>query len=392
MKTRLAAVALALSLALATSAAYAQKMYWTDTGHNKIRRANLDGTGIQELVTTGLEAAAAICLDTTQGKMYWTDWVTATSWIKRANMNGTEVETLVTGLQGPFGLALDLRPGGIKKMYWTEFSANKIRRANLDGSGIEDLITTGLSHPNGITLDLDAEKMYWGDDALTGSIRRANLNGTNVENLVTVGLTAPMYVALDLGSGKMYWTDLGTLKIQRADLDGSNVEDLITTDLNSPVGLALDLTAGKMYFTDLGETSGRIRRANLDGTGIQPVITSGIGASYGITVDPVPHVGVPSGNAPLRLQFELMPGYPNPFNPLATIEYSMTEPGLVRLGVYDTEGRLLATLVNEVMPAGEHSTTWDGRNAEGRAVASGVYLISLNVGGRVKAHKITLLK
>ena len=389
MKTCYVTMIVICLLALCVSVATAQKMYWTDTGHEKIRRANLDGTGIEELVTTGLVAAAAICLDTTEWKMYWTDWATATSWIKRANVSGTNVEILVTGLQGPFGLALDLTAD---KMYWTEFAANRIRRSNLDGSGMEDLITTGLSHPNGIALDVGAGKMYWGDDALTGSIRRANLNGTNVENLVTEGLTAPMYVALDLTAGKMYWTDLGTLKIQRANLDGSNVEDLITTDLSSPVGLALDVAAGKMYFTDIGETSGRIRRANLDGTNVEPLIVSGIGASYGMTLDPLPHVGVPPADARAGLSCELMPGYPNPFNPVVTIGYSIAEPGLVRLGVFDVEGRLIKTLVNEAKPAGEHKITWDGRNAGGAQVASGVYLASLDAAGQVRTRKIALLK
>ena len=58
--------------------------------------------------------------------------------------------------------------------------------------------------------------------------------------LVTTGLTSPAGIALDVGGGKMYWTDDGTNKIQRADLDGSNVEDLVTLSFGSPIGIALD--------------------------------------------------------------------------------------------------------------------------------------------------------
>ena len=52
----------------------------------------------------------------------------------------------------------------VSKMYWTNAgSRDKIQRANLDGSNIEDLITTGLSYPVGLALDLTRRMMYWTD-------------------------------------------------------------------------------------------------------------------------------------------------------------------------------------------------------------------------------------
>ena len=82
--------------------------------------------------------------------------------------------------------------------------------------------------------------MYWTDRG-TAKIQRANLDGSGVEDLVTSGLDNPEGLALDLGAGKMYWTDPVTAKIQRANLDGSGVEDLVTSGLRWPAGLALDL-------------------------------------------------------------------------------------------------------------------------------------------------------
>ena len=82
--------------------------------------------------------------------MYWTDEGTAK--IQRAQLDGSEVEELVaTGLEGPFGIALDVAGG---HMYWTDFETDKIQRAQLDGSEVEDLVTTGLEGPAGIALDL----------------------------------------------------------------------------------------------------------------------------------------------------------------------------------------------------------------------------------------------
>jgi hypothetical protein len=83
----------------------AGKMHWTDAGTAKIQRANLDGTGVEDLVT-GVLGPHGIALDVAGGKMYWTDGQTHK--IQRANLDGTEVEELVTGLSSPFGIALDV--------------------------------------------------------------------------------------------------------------------------------------------------------------------------------------------------------------------------------------------------------------------------------------------
>ena len=74
-------------------------------------------------------------------------------------------------------------------MYWTAYTG-KIQRANLDGSNVEELLSTRPSTPKGIALDLPGGKMYWIDFARApaASIRRANLDGSDVEDLITSGL------------------------------------------------------------------------------------------------------------------------------------------------------------------------------------------------------------
>ena len=60
----------------------------------------------------------------------------------------------------------------------------KITRANLDGTGMEDVITAGtLDEPNEIALDLINQKMYWTEQS-AGNTRRANLDGTSIGNVV----------------------------------------------------------------------------------------------------------------------------------------------------------------------------------------------------------------
>ncbi len=253
------------------------KIYWTDSDTKKIQRANLDGTTIEDLITTGLSSPEGIILDVANGKMYWAD--DGTDKIQRANLDGTAVEDLViTELSRPTGIGLDIAGG---KMYWADSVTQKIQRANLDGTAVEDLVTTDLSQPRGITIDATAGKMYWTDIG-THKIQRANLDGTAVEDLVTVVSGLPESIALDVANGKMYWADDGTDKIQRANLDGTAVENLVS-GLISPQGIVLDIAAGKMYWTD--RHADKIQRANLDGTAVETLVIADLALPEGIALD-----------------------------------------------------------------------------------------------------------
>ena len=108
--------------------------------------------------------------------------------IQRADVDGSQVDVVVTGLHADrcevagCGLAVDSAGG---KLYWTgsnRGAGGAIRRANLDGSGIEDLVTTaadgwrGLLHAGDLALDVGGRKLYWVDWG-HGEIRRADLDG-----------------------------------------------------------------------------------------------------------------------------------------------------------------------------------------------------------------------
>jgi sugar lactone lactonase YvrE len=249
-----------------TDSPSADFIYWTDV--DDLRRANLDGSG-QQTVVTGLNGPDRIALDPGVGQMYWTDYLGRD--IRRANLDGSGQQTLLSGLGvPPTGIALDVTGG---HMYWaggTSPNSGDIRRANLDGSGQQTLVTS-LAYPLDIALDLGSGKMYWTDIG-SGDIRRANLDGSGQQTLVS-GLNGPSGMALDLAAGQIYWTDYVGGYIRRANLDGSGQQTLVT-GLNGPNGVALDLSAGDMYW--LNELSGDVRRANLDGSGQQSLVTGQI--------------------------------------------------------------------------------------------------------------------
>jgi len=258
-------VALAVAgLAPKDAAASGGKMYWiVDPGFDDvdILRANLNGGRVEEIFGIDvLGVPLGVAVDAAGRKMYWTDISYYT--IERANLDGSGREVVThTNPSEPFGIALDVAGG---KMYWTvTYDDPKIQRANLNGTGVEDLVA-GLSYPTGIALDVAGGKMYWTD---SGKIQRANLDGRGMETLVT-GLSGS-WIALDVAGGKMYWTGSG--KIQRANLDGTGVEDVVT-GLSDPAGIALDVAGGKMYWTDYSRHT--IQRANLDGTGMELLVAA----------------------------------------------------------------------------------------------------------------------
>ena len=92
------------------------------------------------------------------------------------------------------------------------------------------------------------------------------------------------------------------------------------------------------------------------------------------------------------LRNSLAQNYPNPFNPQTTIAFSIEQRTHVRLAIYDVNGALVRTLSNEPRAPGAYRLTWDGRNANGASVASGVYFYRLTAGSFAQTRKMVLLK
>jgi uncharacterized delta-60 repeat protein len=91
-------------------------------------------------------------------------------------------------------------------------------------------------------------------------------------------------------------------------------------------------------------------------------------------------------------EFDLSQNYPNPFNPTTKIEFTLAKSGFVSLQIYDVLGRKVRTLVSEELSSGYKSVLWDGKNDEGKGVASGVYFYQLKVGDFSEPKKMLLLK
>ncbi len=93
-----------------------------------------------------------------------------------------------------------------------------------------------------------------------------------------------------------------------------------------------------------------------------------------------------------RAMHRLFQNYPNPFREATTIGYEVEQAGPVTITIYDILGRAIRTLVDQHQPIGTYHIAWDGRDAGGRAVASGTYFYRLRVRETVSSKQAFRVK
>ena len=111
----------------------------------------------------------------------------------------------------------------------------------------------------------------------------------------------------------------------------------------------------------------------------------GIGFWYTL---PQPIVTAVDDAAPGQIiPYRLDQNSPNPFNPRTTIRFALSDPGPVKLKVFDLRGRRVATLIDQEMVAGEHELVFHATH-----LASGVYVYRIQAGQFTQSRLITLIK
>jgi hypothetical protein len=91
-------------------------------------------------------------------------------------------------------------------------------------------------------------------------------------------------------------------------------------------------------------------------------------------------------------EFTLSNNYPNPFNPVTTINYSLTKYARISIVIYDVLGKKIKTLADDFYGAGSYSIVWNGRDEYGNAVSSGVYFYRITSGNFSQTKNMVLLK
>jgi len=83
---------------------------------------------------------------------------------------------------------------------------------------------------------------------------------------------------------------------------------------------------------------------------------------------------------------------PNPFNPTTTVAFTLPRAAAIRLAVYDVRGARIAVLAEGMQAAGAHTAIWNGRDHQGRTVASGAYFLRLDGENLALRRRLVLLK
>jgi hypothetical protein len=104
-------------------------------------------------------------------------------------------------------------------------------------------------------------------------------------------------------------------------------------------------------------------------------------------------IDVEIGQAIVGELARLFEPFPNPFNPELNIRFFVSSAQRVRIDIFDVRGRWVRTLVDEEFAADAHVRSWDGRDAAGKPVSSGVFFIQLKgSSGFEETRKATLIK
>jgi len=163
---------------------------------------------------------------------------------------------------------------------------DRIGRTPLDGSIIEDFITSGVSLPQDVAIDKRNNKLFFADSN-TKKIESIDFNGNNRQEIINTGTNSLRGIAVDHINQKLYFVDTGDKNIKRSNLDGSNIE-IIYTGVTSSVlqRITVNIQEGKIYWTDEDHSGASINKANLDGS--NKITILGLGSSAaprGIDID-----------------------------------------------------------------------------------------------------------
>jgi len=192
--------------------------------------------------------------------------------------------------------------------------------------------------------------------------------------------------SIDTGYGtgaNWEWDKTGTTYATLETADGWNVEVAIPlATMQIPVGQEFGF---EMQLNDCDDPNVTPNRTEYRWWA--PAEPTWSNASMFGTVVLVPAFAAVEENPTTIQTYELSQNYPNPFNPTTSISYSVAKTGNVELKVFDLLGKEVATLVNEVRPAGQYTATLSGSD-----LSSGVYFYTLNTGDQTFTKKMTLMK
>uniref|UniRef100_A0A8C1XQQ3 Low density lipoprotein receptor-related protein 1Aa n=1 Tax=Cyprinus carpio TaxID=7962 RepID=A0A8C1XQQ3_CYPCA len=187
-----------------------KRIYWSDVRTQTIKRAFINGTGIETVVSADIPNAHGLAVDWVSRNLFWTSYDGNKKQINVARLDGSFKNAVIQGLDKPHCLVLHPILG---KLYWTD--GNNISMANTDGTN-RTVIFTNQKGPVGLSIDYDKEHLYWISSG-NSTISRCKLDGSGLEVLDAVKSKLNKASALAIMGDKLWWADQGTDEIGTCD-------------------------------------------------------------------------------------------------------------------------------------------------------------------------------
>jgi hypothetical protein len=299
-----------------------------------------------------------------------------------------------------------------------ECTGNSKATVMLDGTGSSDADGDTLTYEwwaSGISFDdatspTPTAEFPLGTTLVTLTVNDGKVNSDFPDTVfVTVEDTTPPEISVELNTYVLWppnhkMVDI-TATVTTTDACCATTFELVSITSNEPDnGLGDGNTIGDIKGATFGRPDVAFQlRAERSGTGTGRVYTilyavedCAGNAAYDTVQVCVPHdggLGDEDPQLPEKVNVTaLLPGYPNPFNPTITIPFDLAAKERVSLQIFDTQGRLVRTLCNDVVAEGTHEAIWDGRDNAGGRVATGVYFVRFTAGNYQVTRKLVMVR
>uniref|UniRef100_A0A8C1QPB5 Low density lipoprotein receptor-related protein 1Ab n=1 Tax=Cyprinus carpio TaxID=7962 RepID=A0A8C1QPB5_CYPCA len=186
------------------------RIYWSDVRTQMIKRAFINGTGVETVVSADLPNAQGLAVDWVSRNLFWTSYDTNKKQINVARLDGSFKNAVIHGLDKPHSLVLHPILG---KLYWLD--GDNISMANMDGTN-HTLLFTNQKGPVGLSIDYYMEQLYWISSG-NSTINRCKLDGSGLEIIEGVKGKLTKATALAIMGEKLWWADQGTDQIGTCD-------------------------------------------------------------------------------------------------------------------------------------------------------------------------------